>query len=172
MAAKLLATVNSSTEGLELERRTPGAPWALNGAVAPDLVQTGPGLFSLVHKGRSFKVLVLKRDKEAGTVRLRIGAHCHTVRLADERTRLMQLLGIDRGARAMASELKAPMPGLVLKVLVKEGDVVKKDDPLLVLEAMKMENVIKSTGEGVVKKAHAQAGAAVEKGQLLLSFEK
>lgn len=172
MAAKLHATVNADPEPLELEQPTPGAPWRLTGGTAPDLVQTGPGLYSLVHQGRSYKVLVLKRDKEAGTVRVRIGAHCHTVRLEDERSRLMQLLGIDRGARAMASELKAPMPGLVLKVLVKDGDAVKKDDPLLVLEAMKMENVIKSTGEGVVKKAHVQAGAAVEKGQLLLSFEK
>ena len=172
MPAKLHATVNADPEELELERAIPGAPWTLVGEPAPDLAQTGPGMYSVVHKGRSYKVLVLKRDKETGTVRLRIGSYCHTVRLADERTRLMRLLGIDRGARAMASELKAPMPGLVLKVLVQEGDTVKKDDPLLVLEAMKMENMIKSTGDGVVRKAHVRPGAAVEKGQVLLSFEK
>lgn len=102
---------------------------------------------------------------------MRIGAHCHTVRLEDDRSRLMQLLGIDRSARAMVRELKAPMPGLVLKMLVKEGDTVKKNDPLLVLEAMKMENVIKSAGDAVVKKIHAVERTAVEKGQILLSFE-
>ena len=102
---------------------------------------------------------------------MRIGAHCHTVRIEDDRSRLMQLLGIDRSARAMVRELKAPMPGLVLKMLVKEGDTVKKNAPLLVLEAMKMENVIKSAGDAVVKKIHAVERTAVEKGQLLLSFE-
>jgi biotin carboxyl carrier protein len=116
-------------------------------------------------------VLVLKHDREAGTVRLRIGAHCHTVRMEDERSRLVQVLGIDRGARAVVRELKAPMPGLVLKVLVKECDAVKKNDPLLVLEAMKMENVNKSAGDAVLQKVHAVDHAAVEKGQLQLSIE-
>lgn len=170
MAAKLFATINSVAEPLELERPTPSAPWSLPGEEAPDLVRTGPGMYSLVHKGRSFRVLVLKHDREAGTVRLRIGAHCHTVRMEDEHSRLMEILGIERGAKAMVSELKAPMPGLVLKVLVKEGAEVKKNDPLLVLEAMKMENVIKSPGDAVVQKIHAVEGAAVEKAQLLLSF--
>ena len=170
MAAKLFATINSVAEPLELERPTPSAPWSLPGEEAPDLVRTGPGMYSLVHKGRSFRALVLKHDREAGTVRLRIGAHCHTVRMEDERSRLMEILGIERGAKAMVSELKAPMPGLVLKVLVKEGAEVKKNDPLLVLEAMKMENVIKSPGDAVVQKIHAVEGAAVEKAQLLLSF--
>jgi biotin carboxyl carrier protein len=171
MSAKLFATINSAAEPLVLERRSPNAPWTLPGEDAADLVRTGPGMYSLVHKGRSFRVLVLKHDAEAGTVRLRIGAHGYTLKLEGERSRLFQLLGIDKAARTMARELKAPMPGLVLKLLVKEGDVVQKDDPLLVLEAMKMENVIKSTGGALVKKIHVQERSAVEKGQLLLSFE-
>lgn len=171
MAPKLFATVNAAPESVELERTTPNGPWRLAGKAAPDLVKTGPGMYSLVQDGRSFRALVLKQDGEAGTVRVRIGAHCYTVHMQDERLRLMQVLGIDRKAAARAHELKAPMPGLVLKVLVKEGDAVKKNDPLLVLEAMKMENVIKSAGEGVVKQIHAVERAAVEKGQLLLSFE-
>lgn len=171
MCAKRYATVNLVAKPLELERATPSAPWTLTGEQAPDLTQTGPGMFSVVYKGRSHSVLVLKQDQDTGTVRMRIGAHCHTVRLEDDRSRLMQLLGIDRSARAMVRELKAPMPGLVLKMLVKEGDTVKKNDPLLVLEAMKMENVIKSAGDAVVKKIHAVERTAVEKGQILLSFE-
>lgn len=171
MCAKLFATVNSVAKPLELERNSPSGSWSIGEEEAPDLTSTGPGMYSVVRKGRSLSALVLKEDREAGTVRIRIGAHCYTVRLEDERSRLMQLLGIDRSARAMVRELKAPMPGLVLKLLVKEGDTVKKNDPLLVLEAMKMENVIKSAGDAVVKKIHAEERAAVEKGQLLLSFE-
>lgn len=171
MAMKLHAIVNNSSDPIELERATPGSSWQLNGSAAPDLVKTGPGMYSLVQDGRAYKALVLKRDPGAGTVRVRIGAHCYTVHMQDERVRLMKMLGIDRKAAAMAHELKAPMPGLVLQVLVKEGDVVKKNDPLLVLEAMKMENMIRSTGDGVVQKVHTKEQAAVEKGQLLLSFE-
>lgn len=171
MPINLRAIVNAHSGPVELERATPEARWQVKGAAPADLVKTGPGMYSLVQDGRSFRALVLKRDTGTGAVRVRIGAHTYTVRLQDERQRLMELLGIDRKAAAVAHELKAPMPGLVLKVLVKEGQEVQKNDPLLVLEAMKMENVIKSTGQGTVKKIHAREQAAVEKGQLLLSFE-
>jgi biotin carboxyl carrier protein len=63
------------------------------------------------------------------------------------------------------------MPGMVLSVSVAEGQQVQKGDPLLVLEAMKMENVIKSPGEGTVKSIAVKAGAAVEKNALLIRFE-
>ena len=167
--AKLYATVNTNTEPLVLERSTPHAPWAFKGA-SPDLVRTGPGQYSVVLNGRSHRVLVLKEDKENKTVRMRIGAHTYTVRLEDEQAHLMHELGLDKVQGAAVKEIKAPMPGLVLKVLVKEGDAVKKNDPLVILEAMKMENVIKSPGDAVVKKIHAQEKTAVEKGQLLVGF--
>ena len=167
--AKLYATVNAGKEPLILERATPHATWSIKGE-RPDLVKTGPGQFSLVLNGRSHRVLVLKEDVEKGTVRLRIGAHTYTVQMEDEQAHLMQALGLDKAMGAAVKEIKAPMPGLVLKLMVKEGDVVKKNDPVLILEAMKMENVIKSPGDGTVSKLHAAERTAVEKGQLLVSF--
>lgn len=170
MCAKLFATVNAAKKSVELECPKPGAAWQIGKATA-DVRQTGPGLYSVMHNGRSHNVLVQKEDMENGTVRMRIGGGTYTVAMEDERSRLVQLLGLDKVKGAVLKELKAPMPGLVLKVLVKEGDTVKKNDPLLILEAMKMENVIKCTADAVVKKVHAQERSAVEKGQLLLSFE-
>lgn len=170
MCAKLFATIGTDQEPLELERATPSAPWRIKGA-APDLVRTGPGLYSLVHNGRSYKVLVLKEDRENGVVRMRIGAHTYSVKLEDEQARLMRTLGLDKAQGAVVRELKAPMPGLVLTVLATEGSPVKKNDPVLILEAMKMENVIKAPGDATVKKVHVQERTAVEKGQLLLTFE-
>jgi biotin carboxyl carrier protein len=174
--AKLYATINPGSspgtpgkEPLVLERATPNAPWSLKGQ-QPDLVKTGPGQYSLVLNGRSHRVLVLKEDKENKTVRMRIGASTYTVQLEDEQAHLIHELGLDKSASAAVKEIKAPMPGLVLKLLVKEGDTVKKNDPVLILEAMKMENVIKSPGEGTVKKIHTQEKTAVEKGQLLVGF--
>lgn len=167
--AKLYVTVNTKEEAIVLERTSPSAPWTPAGENAADLVRTGPSTFSLVRNGRSHRVLVLKEDKENGTVRLRIGAHTYTVQLQDDRSRLMQTLGLDKAATKV-KEIKAPMPGMVLNILVKPGDVVKKNDPILVLEAMKMENMIKAPGDATVSAIHAEKGKAVEKGQLLVSF--
>ena len=169
MSSRLFATVNTTSCEVVLERATPSAPWTFNGERAPDLVRSGPSTFSLVRNGRSHRVLVLKEDRENNTVRMRIGAHTYTVRLQDEQARMMRTLGLDKVERKV-SELKAPMPGLVLNVLVKPGDVVKKNDPVLVLEAMKMENVIKAPGDAVVAAVPAEKGKAVEKGQLLVRF--
>ncbi|MBK6881488.1 MAG: acetyl-CoA carboxylase biotin carboxyl carrier protein subunit [Flavobacteriales bacterium] len=167
--AKLFATINSTKEAIVLERATPSAPWTPAGEDAADLVRTGPSSFSLVRNGRSHRILVLKEDRENNTVRLRIGAHTFTVQLEDDRSRLMHTLGLDK-ATAKVKEVKAPMPGLVLNILVKAGDAVKKNDPILVLEAMKMENLIKAPGDAIIGSVHAEKGKAVEKGQLLVSF--
>jgi biotin carboxyl carrier protein len=69
-----------------------------------------------------------------------------------------------------AKEIKAPMPGLIFDIKVKEGDEVKKGDPVLILEAMKMENILKSPGDGTVKKIKIKKGESVEKNQVLIQF--
>lgn len=167
--AKLYATINAGEETIVLERASPSGAWTPSGDGAVDLVRTGSASFSLVRNGRSHRILVLKEDKESGTVRLRIGAHTYTVQLQDERKRLMHTLGLDKHAQKVR-EVKAPMPGMVLNILVRNGDTVKKNDPLLVLEAMKMENLIKAPGDAVVAEVHVEKGKAVEKGQMLVSF--
>jgi pyruvate carboxylase subunit B len=65
----------------------------------------------------------------------------------------------------------APMPGIILNVLVKEGDVVSAGDAILVLEAMKMENEIHAPRAGTVKKIHVTEGAEVRAGSELIEFE-
>jgi len=72
---------------------------------------------------------------------------------------------------AVARQLKAAMPGLVIEVKIKPGDKVTKGQPLLVLEAMKMENIIKAQWEATVKAVHVSGGMSVEKGDELLEFE-
>jgi biotin carboxyl carrier protein len=79
-------------------------------------------------------------------------------------------LGLDNLQSSKVAELKAPMPGLVLSVLVKEGDEVKKGDNLFVLEAMKMENIIKSPADVTIKSIKIKASDKVEKNQVLIQF--
>lgn len=63
------------------------------------------------------------------------------------------------------------MPGLVIDVLVKEGDTVQKGEPLIILEAMKMENILKAATEVKIKKVLVEKGKAVEKNTTLIEFE-
>ncbi|MCB0515096.1 MAG: acetyl-CoA carboxylase biotin carboxyl carrier protein subunit [Chitinophagales bacterium] len=84
---------------------------------------------------------------------------------------LLQQMGLSQMQNNQPKDMKAPMPGLVLDVLVSEGTQVNKGDALLVLEAMKMENTLKSPMAGTVKKIAVKKGQTVEKNQLLISWE-
>ena len=89
----------------------------------------------------------------------------------DEQDLLLEKLGFHAGASASAGSLNAPMPGKILELLVSEGDTVEDMQPVLILEAMKMENELKSPSNGVISKLHVQQGDNVEKNQLLIDIE-
>ncbi len=93
------------------------------------------------------------------------------IEVLDERARhIRSLTSNDERPRAIPV-LKAPMPGLVLRVQVEPGQRVTAGAGLVVLEAMKMENELKAPAPAVIKAVRVQPGAAVEKGQVLLEFE-
>jgi len=77
---------------------------------------------------------------------------------------------ISGGNSSGVTKIKAPMPGMVVKLLVEEGTEVSSGDTLMIIEAMKMENSIKSNRSGVIKNIRATAGSPVEKGQLMLEI--
>jgi biotin carboxyl carrier protein len=93
------------------------------------------------------------------------------VEVLDERTRHIRSLTGGGDQRRAAAVLKAPMPGLVVRVQAKPGDAVVAGAGLIVLEAMKMENELKAVAPGVVKTVRVAPGEAVEKGQVLVEFE-
>ena len=84
---------------------------------------------------------------------------------------LLEKMGLQDLGQEDNKEILAPMPGLVLKVLVKEGEQIDKDQPLLVLESMKMENVLKASAKAIVQKIHCEIGQTVEKNSVLIDFE-
>jgi biotin carboxyl carrier protein len=89
-----------------------------------------------------------------------------------EETRFAQvrkISGLAQVAKAIA-DLKAPMPGLVTKVLVSAGDTVTTGTPLLVMEAMKMENELRAQGDGTVADVKITPGQPVDQGQVLVTF--
>lgn len=92
------------------------------------------------------------------------------VEVVDERTRHIRTLTGAGQKAAGPPVLKAPMPGLVVRVLARPGERVSVGAGLVVLEAMKMENELRAAADGVVQAVHAVPGKAVEKGQVLVEF--
>lgn len=136
-----------------------------------DVIAEKDGRFHILHNGRSWHAELEQADFSTRQLVFRIDGNKYAVHLADQYDRLVRQLGLHIGGQQKQNAVKAPMPGLVLNILVEPGQIVQKGDPLLILEAMKMENVLKSPGDGVVKKVKVEKGAAVNKNQVLLEME-
>jgi biotin carboxyl carrier protein len=80
-------------------------------------------------------------------------------------------MGLDIKLNQKAESVKAPMPGMILKILVTPGQQINKGDGLVILEAMKMENILKATGPATVKAIKVNERSAVEKGAVLIELE-
>ena len=93
------------------------------------------------------------------------------VTVKDEKALLLERFGLQEAAGPAERAVHAPMPGLVLSVMVEPGQSVRTGDGLLVLEAMKMENELRAPTDGVVKALHITPGDTVSKNALLLEFE-
>lgn len=101
---------------------------------------------------------------------VRVGQDKVEVSLVREIDQLVQSMGFNKSVRLWVEILRAPMPGLVKQVLVQEGEEVSAGQNLIVLEAMKMENVIRSPQAGKIKKIEAKPSLTVDKGQALVVF--
>ena len=123
----------------------------------------------LVANGRSVPVTITPAGAEA--VRVTIGGRTVTVQVKGETDLLLERFGIAAGAGAAEAEVRAPMPGLVVRVLAEEGDEVDEGDGLLVLEAMKMENELCAPAAGTVTALHTEEGASADKGEVLVEIE-
>ena len=93
------------------------------------------------------------------------------VEAIDERTRVIRQLSAVSSKPPGPAHLRAPMPGLIVRVAVKDGDTVRAGQGLVVMEAMKMENELRAPAAGVVRKVLVAPGSPVEKGALLLEME-
>ena len=131
----------------------------------------GPRTWSVLRDGQRFKVECEEGPDAEGNAVIRINGVRRAVRVLDERTKLLEKMGMSVKEGAASGDVKAPMPGKILQVLVKPGDAVEEGQSLLVLEAMKMENVIKSAISGQVTEVPIHEGQAVEKGALLVGLD-
>jgi biotin carboxyl carrier protein len=138
--------------------------------VDADIASIGTSQFHVLHNQHSYNVEVVDFDATAKTAEIKVNGNTYSVTSKDQFDILLEQLGFNHLNAGAISDLKAPMPGMVLKVFVKEGDAIQKGENLFVLEAMKMENIIKAPADAIVKTVKIKAGDKVEKGQVLIAF--
>jgi acetyl/propionyl-CoA carboxylase alpha subunit len=140
------------------------------GTFAPQLEAEGHWSWRVRHRGRIHRVYLQSYQADTQTITLRVNGKKITLEAQSRLDALAALINQARGGTRRAADLRAPMPGLLRQLLVTEGQRVSKGEPLLVLEAMKMENMLKAPADLTVAKILIEPGVAVEKNQVLLQF--
>jgi biotin carboxyl carrier protein len=138
--------------------------------VDADIAPVDASQFHVLNNQQSYNVEVVDFDAAAKTAEIKVNGNTYSITSKDQFDILLEQLGFNHLNAGAISDLKAPMPGMVLKVFVKEGDAIQKGENLFVLEAMKMENIIKAPADATVKNVKIKAGDKVEKGQVLITF--
>lgn len=145
--------------------------FSVNGeTITWDLIKIQDGYFHILFNKQSYRVEVVKSDIVAKHFTIKINGRHYPVVLKDKFDVLLEKMGMNTNAAAKVNHVRAPMPGLIIDLKVKDGDQVKAGDALLILEAMKMENIIKSPGDATVKSVKVRMGDGVEKNQVLIEF--
>lgn len=135
-----------------------------------DIQTIGPNYFHILYKHQSFRLEVVEYDEATKTFTLKINGKTSPVQVKDKFDLLLEKLGMADLTSAVVNDVKAPMPGLILDILVEPSQEIKQGDVLIVLEAMKMENVIKAEADATVEEIKVNKGDSVEKNQILIQF--
>ncbi|HEV3038574.1 MAG TPA: biotin/lipoyl-containing protein [Candidatus Angelobacter sp.] len=160
-------TVEGSTQRVELIRGTSGWRCKLNGREFPvDVVATGEGVLSILINGKSYEI---KQETTATETNIVVGNQRFNAVVRDPRS-LRSRRRSDSSGEGV-KKITAPMPGKVVRILASTGTQVEAGQGILVIEAMKMQNELKSPKKGIIKKLTVAPGAAVDAGQVLAEVE-
>ena len=154
----------------EVNYRAPNAVTLNNEPFAWDIADLGEGRYHILHEGRSYNAEVVSADYAAKLIVLKLNGQRVELQAKDRFDLLLERLGMSNATATKVNELKAPMPGLIVDIRVVPGQAVQKGDPLLVLEAMKMENILKAPADGTVGALKVNLRDNVQKGQVLVQF--
>ena len=136
-----------------------------------DILKLPKNNFHILKNNQSFKSKLVEANFNNRTYQIEVNGNKYSVKIEGKIDGLIKTLGFSIGNTKKSNEIKAPMPGLILNIQVKEGQEVKEGEVLLILEAMKMENAITAQKNGVVKLINASIGTTVDKGALLIEMD-
>lgn len=136
-----------------------------------DLALNGDNVFHVLHNNQAYSVKVDNTNFLEKKLTLSINGNKYEVGIADANDQMVKEMGLLENTVQKVNEVYAPMPGLIMDVMVDKGQEIDEGTPLMVLSAMKMENIILSQGDGTVKSVNVKKNDAVEKGQLIIEME-
>ena len=127
--------------------------------------------FTINYKGQNFHGELLSEELENRKIKVKINHREFIISKDGPLDALIEELGLNKVKIRKLQQLKSPMPGRIVAIAVEIGQEVQVGEELLTLEAMKMENVLKSEGVGIVKSIEINPNDVVDKGAVLISFE-
>ncbi|MFS4493159.1 biotin/lipoyl-containing protein [Maribacter sp. 2308TA10-17] len=127
--------------------------------------------YHILEKSKAYEASLVSADFLNKALTVAVNGNSYQVKIEDEYDQQVRKMGLLAVTAQKVNSIKAPMPGLIVDILVEVGQEISEGTPLLVLSAMKMENIITSQGDGVVKSIEVKKDAAVEKGQLIIEME-
>ncbi|MEE9372305.1 MAG: biotin/lipoyl-containing protein [Saprospiraceae bacterium] len=139
---------------------------------ALDIHKINADQYHVLESATSYDVRIENENRATKYYGITVNGNYYKITIQDEYDQLISQMGLNSTNDQKVADITAPMPGLILDIMVNDGDQITKGSPLLILEAMKMENVIKAVGDGVIKKIISQKGEAVNKGQIIIEMEK
>ena len=127
--------------------------------------------FLMIYNNQHYNGKILKLDAINNKVSIEFDSEIFTFSIKGKLEQLMDKMGMDDLEDETQKSVLAPMPGLIIDINIEEGQTVDKGEKLAILEAMKMENILKSESSGTVKSIHVEQGQTVEKNQILIEFD-
>ncbi len=136
-----------------------------------DAIKISDSEYHILQQNKSYKAEITACDFNKKTYTVSVNNNAYTIKIQNDLDLLIENMGFSSAIEKHIDFVMAPMPGLILDVLIKINQDVKENDPLLILEAMKMENVITSPRNGRIKSILIKKGDAVIKNQILIEFQ-
>ncbi len=170
LKARVQIAEATESQAIEFEIQKEKDQYQLNGSAFEwDLIKLKDDSFHIIKDHQSYLAEIVQVNREEKLLVISVNGTAYQIQLQDRFDLLLKKLGM-KSAESKVEEVKAPMPGLILDIKVEEGQAVKKGDTLIILEAMKMENVIKSPTDGNIKTIRVKPQENVEKNQVLILF--
>jgi biotin carboxyl carrier protein len=138
---------------------------------ALDMQNLGVASFHVLKDNKSYDVQVIAENLQERRLTIAVNGNKYVIKISDQYDQLVQKMGLLSNTSQKAKNILAPMPGLIMDVMVQAGQEIVEGTPLLVLSAMKMENQILSQGGGTIKSIAIKVGDTVDKGQLIIEME-
>ncbi len=167
---KLNARIGENTHQIEIVETDGKVTASVDGrSYQVEALEPEPNVFLLKSEGRVFEAFVSPQTDPAAPLQVRVGTREFEIGISDPKD-LRSAAGVGEQADGVA-EIKTAMHGKVVRILKAVGDAVEKGEGVIVVEAMKMQNEMKSPKDGVIKDLKAAEGDSVKGGQILVTIE-